>query len=225
MKNVFTMMEQSCHQDIKKVLQVYLLEAIVVTWLIFFKGLESWMYLVTLLAGLVGIVVLETRRIYHQCTDGSIHRLLLLPIKRSTFFWSEVIYCTSALLGVPMILYVLWILLAPMAVSLDAFTFLIYSWNNPAVSLLFPSNPIRILSWVLLLVAIAIQCVVMALSCGLKQGKYRHAIINAVFWSIIFVGDISDTGFYLTILFALAFVIEGIYEARSLLHIQKKVKT
>lgn len=226
MKYIFTMMEQSCQKDLKKVLLVYFAAAIITAVMIFFHSMSGWTYIVILGMGILSLIVIETRRIYHQVVNGNMNRMLLLPVKRMTFFWSESLYCICCFIGLFMSMALTWSVLLFFVKHTTAYDFMMASWSNDIMKLIFPSQPYLLITWILFGIALGLECVVEALDFGLKQGKISSAMLKLAFWFYIIFSDLYiDSRLWVSLLYALVLISINLYEGRKLIHAEKKVSS
>lgn len=223
MKHIFTMMEQSCQKDLKKVMLVYIIAGIAIALMIFFHSMSGWTYIAILATGILSLVVIETRRIYHQVVNGNRNRMLLLPVKRMMFFWSEVLYCTSCIMGLFFSMALVWMMLLVYVKHATVYDFMMVSWSNDIMKMIFPSQPYLIITWILFSIALGLECVVEALDFGLKQGKLSRAMVKLIFWFYIIFSDMFiDVRLWISVPYVLIIIGIDLSEGRKLMHAEKK---
>lgn len=226
MKHIFTMMEQSCQKDLKKVLLVYVIAGIAIASMIFFHSMSGWTYIAILGFSILSLVIIETRRIYRQVVNGNRNRMLLLPVKRMTFFWSEVLYCISCIMGLFFSMALVWMMLLFFVKHTTVYDFMMASWSNDIMRMVFPSQPYLIITWMLFSIALGLECVVEALDFGLKQGKFSSAMVKLVFWFYIIFSDMFiDVRLWISVLYVLIIIGIDLHEGRKLMHVEKKVSS
>lgn len=205
---------------------VYVATGILTALMIFFHSMSDWIYIAILAIGVLSLIVIETRRIYYQVVNGNMNRMLLLPIKRMTFFWSESLYCISCFLGQFVSMALTWIVLLFFVKHTTVYDFMMASWSNDIMRLFFPSQPYLLMIWILFSIALGLECVIDALDFGLKQGKIRGAMIRMIFWFyMIFSNMFIDTKVWISLIYAAILIGINLYTGRKLIHAEKKVSS
>lgn len=94
MRDMILIMENTCRQSIKKLCLVYVILFMVQCLLAYAMGKEKlvYVYYVPSLIALYLVNRIHARRMKDVTFHGAIHRIRMLPVKRSSFMWSELIF-------------------------------------------------------------------------------------------------------------------------------------
>lgn len=175
MKQIFQLIEQTCAKSLKPLCITYMIGFILGT---FFLDMDGFLWTVVIAIMLVFIFIIHDKRMKSMVADGAYQRMKLLPMKRYSLLWSELLFVMSSLLMEIVTCYLSWICsmwIFGSTYSLNALFFTVI--NNPLLSVLAPIQIEGFLAMLIVLFMLTMIIVFYAL-CSHAWSKTGIALLN-----------------------------------------------
>ena len=188
MKNILCMMEQSCQKLIKPLCKSYLVFLLLLGLSVYFFDIELSM-ICLLLATVLYVTRIHYQGIRELTEHGAYARICLLPMKRTTLIFSELLFVLVSYLPLIFIVYLVWWLYGTMiqndfADIVNSFFF--YTLSSRTMSFLAPYHAVEIGRLCTSLCMISVMVVFG--SFALIAWNFRSkALINSILGCILFI--------------------------------------
>lgn len=177
MKDAQLIMEQTCRQDIKKLCVLYVSYVVLAMLLTFFdqqkfQGTTTVTSIALFVITFILITGIHRKRMKRMVSDGAFHRILLLPVKRTSLLVSEFLFTFASyaiLFILPIIVWMLWYLNFQEQLPQLKFQFAIYSLFYHFGNLIMPFDAKGILLFIIFLTATTLTINYLLLSFTIKD--------------------------------------------------------
>lgn len=157
MRDMILIMENTCRQSIKKLCLIYVILFLVQCLLAYAMGKEKlvYVYYVPSLIALCLVNRVHARRMKDVTFHGAIHRIRMLPVKRSSFMWSELIFTGvsyAMLMFVQQMVSIFLYMINDSTAASGTLGFFLYALQNKAMMFFTPHSLmhlILLLLWIL----------------------------------------------------------------------------
>lgn len=175
MKQTFQLIEQTCAKSLKPLCITYMIGFILGT---FFLDMDGFLWTVVIAIMLVVIFIIHDKRMKSMVSDGAYQRMKMLPMKRYSLLWSEIIFVSASLFMLVFTCYLSWICsmwIFGSTYSLNALFFTVI--NNSLLSVLAPIQIEGFLAMLIILFMLTMIIVFYAL-CSHAWSKTGIALLN-----------------------------------------------
>lgn len=185
MKQIFQLIEQTCAKSLKPLCITYMISFILGT---FFLAMDGFLWIILIVIMLDIIFIIHDKRMKSMVSDGAYQRMKMLPMKRYSLLWSELLFVMSSLLMGIVTCYVSWLCsmwIFGSTYSLNALFFTVI--NNPLLSVL---APIQIKGFLIMLIVLFMltMIIVFYALCSHAWSKTGIALLNLGTGIIIVLG-------------------------------------
>ena len=171
MKDIAFIMEQCTRKHLKYLFLTYGLEILLFICLIAINAGDTF-YGIALLVVLLCLFRYHQTRIKSMVEEGALTRILLLPLKRRSYMWSEVIFTTTTVCVMFMLLFAIWILgNAVFQPSSSISAILLHAQRISAFRFLFPYGLLHLMTILMYVVLLGLLTLTLALGLALKDKK------------------------------------------------------
>lgn len=175
MKQTFQLIEQTCAKSLKPLCITYIIGFILGTFLL---DMDEFLWTILIVIMLAVILIIHDKRMKSIVADGAYQRMRILPIKRYSLLWSELIFVSSSLFMLIVTCYLSWICsmwIFESAYSVNALFFAVI--NNPLLSVLAPIQIQGFLAMLIVLNMLA-MLIVFYTFCSHAWSKTGIALLN-----------------------------------------------
>lgn len=175
MKQTFQLIEQTCTKSLKPLCITYMISFILGT---FFLAMDGFLWIILIALMLDVIFIIHDKRMKSMVSDGAYQRMKMLPMKRYSLLWSELLFVMSSLLMGIVTCYVSWLCsmwIFGSTYSLNALFFTII--NNSLLSILAPIQIEGFLAMLIVLFMLTMIIVFYAF-CSHAWSKTGIALLN-----------------------------------------------
>lgn len=185
MKDIAFIMGQIPKKSLIELLVVYVLEAILIIAFLLLDLVKYNLYTIGLMGMFVLVFVVQFRRLKGMLEDGALHRILLLPIKRYAFMWSELFFMTASFFLCIIVYYVVWFtgqhLLHPEA---SFSTLLMMNVSATNLQFLVPDGTLHLCIYLLFIFLMGTLCLALSLITILKVKQGWASSLVYMTWYI-----------------------------------------
>lgn len=175
MKQIFQLIEQTCAKSLKPLCITYMIGFILGT---FFLDMDGFLWTILIAIMLVFIFIIHDKRMKSMVSDGAYQRMKMLPMKRYSLLWSELLFVMSSLLMEIVTCYLSWICSMWIFGSTYSLNALFFSAiNNSLLSILAPVQIEGFLAMLIVLFMLTMIIVFYAL-CSHAWSKTGIALLN-----------------------------------------------
>lgn len=219
MKDIGFIMEQTTSKSMKYLLLTYVLEITLFGALVALDIKQDIYYMIVILTTLSLLYFAHQKRYKITLEEGAMNRILLLPVKRRAYMWSELLFTSATFCFYFLILYVLWFGLQYLKDPGMSIGYLMQlNYQHRSLLFIIPDGWFQLMLLSVYILLLTVQTVSLALAMVLKEKAGYVGGTIYLSWMVIIQGSSMNTGIQILFL-----VLVLVYIAICLFQINKMI--